>query len=87
MSIAQQEFLKICGGCGEIYDANIEAEALHHVTAEHQPLLPPRKRTSRPVSCERAAAETERSGEVIALGTRRYSSNVLSPMITRNSIP
>jgi hypothetical protein len=54
--IAQEEFLKICVGCGEIYDANIEAEALHHVTAEHQPLLPPRKRFSRPVSCERAAA-------------------------------
>ena len=57
MSIAHQEFLKICAGCGEIYDANIEAEALHHgQPEEHRPLLPPRKRRSRPLTCERAAA-------------------------------
>lgn len=56
MSISHQEFLKICAGCGEIYDANIEAEALHHVTAEHRPLLLPRTRRSRPLRCERAAA-------------------------------
>jgi hypothetical protein len=41
MFIAHQEFLKICNGCGEIYDANIEAEALHHgQSEEHRPLLP-----------------------------------------------
>lgn len=40
MSIAHQEFLKICSDCGEIFDANIETEALHHTQAEHKPLLP-----------------------------------------------
>ncbi len=62
MSIAHQEFLKICDGCGEIDDANIEAEALHHVQGEHRPLLPARKRRSRPLTCERAAAWPERFG-------------------------
>ncbi len=40
MSIAYRDFLKICNGCGEIFDANIEAEAVHHNQAEHAPLLP-----------------------------------------------
>lgn len=48
MSISHQEFLRVCKGCGEIYDANIEAEAMHHVTDEHRPLLLSRKRPSRP---------------------------------------
>ena len=52
MSIAHQELLRICPGCGEIFDANIEAEALHHVTSEHRPLLLPRKRRSRPLTCD-----------------------------------
>jgi len=43
MSIAHKEFLKICNGCGEIFDANIEVEALHHSQVEHAPLLPRRK--------------------------------------------
>ena len=43
MSIAHKEFLKICTGCGEIFDANIEVEALHHSQVEHAPLLPRRK--------------------------------------------
>lgn len=56
MSISHQEFLRVCKGCGEIYDANIEAEAMHHVTDEHRPLLLSRKRPSRPLKCERVAA-------------------------------
>ncbi|MBP6689222.1 MAG: hypothetical protein KA153_04470 [Hyphomonadaceae bacterium] len=55
MSISHQEFLKICNECGEIYDANTEAEALHHNKIEHRPLLPVRKRRSRPFACTRAA--------------------------------
>jgi hypothetical protein len=55
MSIAHQEFLKICDGCGEIFDANIEAENRHHSQGEHAPLLPPRRRRSQPLMCKRAA--------------------------------
>jgi hypothetical protein len=40
MSIAHKESLKICTGCGEIFDANIEAEAQHHNQPEHAPMLP-----------------------------------------------
>lgn len=47
MSIAYREFLKICNGCGEIFDANIEAEAVHHNQAEHAPLLPRRRQWRR----------------------------------------
>ena len=49
MSIAHREFLKICNGCGEIFDANIEAEAIHHTQTGHVPLLPRRKQWRRPV--------------------------------------
>ena len=55
MIIAHQELLKICDSCGEIYDANIEAEALHHVQRDHRPLLPARKHRFRPMVCARAA--------------------------------
>lgn len=49
MSIAHQESLKVCNGCGEIYDANIEAESVHHNQPdEHAPLLPPRRPYRRP---------------------------------------
>jgi hypothetical protein len=43
MTVAQREFLKICPGCGEIFDTNIDTEANHHNQAEHEPLLPRRK--------------------------------------------
>jgi hypothetical protein len=43
MSIARQELFKICSGCGEIFDASIEAEWRHHDRGEHTPLLPQRK--------------------------------------------
>lgn len=34
--------LKVCDGCGEIYEAEIAAETLHHESLiEHSPLLPP----------------------------------------------
>jgi hypothetical protein len=34
--------LKVCDGCGEIYEAEIAAETLHHESLiEHAPLLPP----------------------------------------------
>ena len=49
MPIARRELLKICNGCGEIFDANKEAEAVHHNQAEHAPLLPRRKQWRRPV--------------------------------------
>jgi hypothetical protein len=56
LSIAHREFLKICNGCGEIFDANIELEALHHRQEEHTPLLPRRKTCKRsPVMIARAA--------------------------------
>jgi len=48
MSVAHREFLKICNSCGEIFDANIEAETVHHSQAEHAPLLPRRKQWRRP---------------------------------------
>ena len=49
MSIAHQELLRICNGCGEIFDANIEGEAVHHRQEEHAPLLPRRRKWRRPV--------------------------------------
>jgi len=49
MSIAHSEFLKICNGCGEIFDANIEVEAIHHRQEEHTPLLPRRRKWRPPV--------------------------------------
>jgi len=49
MSISHQEFLKICTGCGEIFDANIEAEGIHHRQLNHAPLLPVRKPWRRPM--------------------------------------
>ena len=56
MTIAHQEFLKICNGCGEIFDANIEIEAAHHKQREHAPLLPQRKPRRRlPIMVARAA--------------------------------
>ena len=56
MSIAHQESLKICKVCGEIFDANIEVEAIHHRQGEHAPLLPPRSKGRRPpVMVARAA--------------------------------
>jgi hypothetical protein len=34
--------LKVCDGCGEIYEVEIAAETLHHESLiEHSPLLPP----------------------------------------------
>jgi hypothetical protein len=57
MTIAHREFLKICTGCGEIFDANIEAEAKHHNQIEHDPLLPRRqwRRPTYAYMCARAA--------------------------------
>ena len=56
MSIAHRELLKICNGCGEIFDANIEVEAAHHNQAEHTPLLPRRNKWRRlPIMVARAA--------------------------------
>lgn len=43
MSKSNRESLKICNECGQIYDANIEAQALHHDRVVHEPLLPPWK--------------------------------------------
>lgn len=48
MTIEHREMLKICNGCGEIFEANIEAEAAHHNQAPHAPLLPRRKQWRRP---------------------------------------
>jgi len=42
MSHIHGESLKICNGCGEIFDANIQSEELHHNTPKHAPSLPPR---------------------------------------------
>ena len=49
MSTAHQELLRICNGCGEIFDAKIEVEAIHHGQTVHVPLLPRRKQWRRPV--------------------------------------
>ncbi len=55
MSISHQEFLKVCTFCGEIFDANIEAEGIHHRQLNHAPLLPVRKSWRRPtLMCVRA---------------------------------
>jgi hypothetical protein len=55
MSTSPREFFKICDGCGEIFDANNEDEARHHVQGEHPPLLPARTLSQRPLICELAA--------------------------------
>jgi len=55
MVIDHHEFLKICEGCGEIFDENIEDEACHHGRDEHRPLLPPYNRLQRPESARAAA--------------------------------
>jgi hypothetical protein len=47
MFISPEENLKICDGCGEIFDANVSLEILHHAQPEHCALLPPRKRLRR----------------------------------------
>ena len=43
MFISPEENLKICSGCGEIFDANAVFEVLHHEKAVHAALLPPRR--------------------------------------------
>ena len=43
MYVSPGENLKICYGCGEIYDANVAFEVLHHETPSHEALLPPRR--------------------------------------------
>jgi hypothetical protein len=48
MTVGHRENLKICTDCGEIFDANIEVEAVHHSQADHAPLLPARKQRLRP---------------------------------------
>lgn len=57
MSASQQEFLKVCTVCGEIFDANIEAEGIHHRQLAHAPLRPaqkPRRRPALTVMCAQA---------------------------------
>jgi hypothetical protein len=48
MYTSPEENLKICYGCGEIYDANVAFEILHHDTPGHEALLPPRRSLRRP---------------------------------------
>lgn len=48
MPISSEQSLQICNGCGEIFDANNDIEAIHHTQAEHAPLLPPRMQWRRP---------------------------------------
>lgn len=48
MHISPEENLKICYGCGEIYDANVALEVLHHERPVHDALLPPRRSLRRP---------------------------------------
>jgi hypothetical protein len=43
MFISPQENLRMCSGCGEIFDANVALEVLHHAQPEHVALLPPRR--------------------------------------------
>jgi hypothetical protein len=43
MFISPDEKLKICSGCGEIFDANVALEVVHHAQAEHVALLPSRR--------------------------------------------
>ena len=43
MFISLDENLKMCSGCGEIFDANVALEILHHAQPEHAALLPPRR--------------------------------------------
>jgi hypothetical protein len=48
MFISPDEKSKICSGCGEIFDASIALEVLHHALPEHAPLLPSRRSPHRP---------------------------------------
>ncbi len=43
MFISPEENLKFCSACGEIFDANVALEVLHHAQPEHIALLPPRR--------------------------------------------
>jgi hypothetical protein len=56
MTISHKENFRICNGCGEIFDANIEVEATYHDRAEHVPLLPyrPWRRPAHAVMLARA---------------------------------
>jgi hypothetical protein len=43
MFISPEENSRICSGCGEIFDANIALEVIHHARPEHDALLPSRR--------------------------------------------
>ena len=48
MFVSPEENLKMCNGCGEIFDTNAVFEVLHHERPVHDPLLPQRRSLLRP---------------------------------------
>jgi hypothetical protein len=48
MYVSPEENLRICYTCGEIFDANVAFEVLHHEKVVHDALLPPRRSLRRP---------------------------------------